>query len=490
MFKKFLWLEWKAFTRSASFGTNMALKIILGIVAAIYSIMFLFMSFGAYYGIREEMHKDPVTVVSRFLIYYFLVDMVIRALLQKVPVLNTRPLLSLPIKRSTIVNFVLGKSFFSFFTIVHLFIMVPFNIALLINGKDPLGAIFWSLGLWLLIYINNLLNLLMNDNDFVFIGFLGVLAGLGALHYYGYFDITHFTGVLYHSLYTTYYAILVPVAAFAGLYWYCHKYFSKKMYLDTGLKSKSEIASGKDYTFLNRFGKMGTFLKNDLRLILRNKRSKTTMVMSGLFIFYGLIFYTGAIEVYDNTPMKMFASIFVTGGFMFTFGQFVPSWDSSYYPLMMSQNIPYSQYIASKWWLMVTAVAVSTLICSFYLYFGVEVYLMILSGAIFNIGVNSLLVLLGGAYVKTPIDLASAKQAFGNKQAFNVKTLLISLPKMLLPMLLFSLGKILISPVAGFLFVTAAGLLGLVFRKAAFRGIERIYKSEKYDTIAAYKQKN
>jgi hypothetical protein len=40
------------------------------------------------------------------------------------------------------------------------------------------------------------------------------------------------------------------------------------------------------------------------------------------------------------------------------------------------------------------------------------------------------------------------------------------------------------------LFVTGAGLLGLIFRKAAFRAIERIYKTEKYDTIAAYKEKN
>lgn len=490
MFKKFLWLEWKSFTRSASFGVNMVIKIILGVLAVIYSIMFLFLSAGAYYGIKEELHQDPLVVVSKYLIYYFLADMVIRALLQKVPVLNTRPLLPLPIKRSTVINFVLGKTFLSFFCLLHVFLLVPFNIVLLIEGYDPVGVVFWWLGLWLLVYINNLANLLMGDNDFIFIIFVGILGALGASHYFGYFDVTLITGVLFHSLYSTYFAVLVPAGIFAGLFWYSHKFFSKKLYLDTGLKSKSEIADGREYTFLNRFGTMGTFLKNDLRLILRNKRSKTTVIMSVIFIFYGILFYSGGIEAYDNTPMKMFASIFVTGGFMMTFGQFVPSWDSSYYPLMMSQNIPYSQYIASKWWLMVVGVAFSTLICSFYLYYGVEIYLMILSGAVFNIGVNSLLVLLGGAYVKTPIDLASAKQAFGNKQAFNIKTFLISLPKLLLPMLLYTLGAKLISPLYGFIFVTAAGLLGLIFRKAAFKAIERIYKSEKYDTIAAYKQKN
>ncbi len=60
--------------------------------------------------------------------------------------------------------------------------------------------------------------------------------------------------------------------------------------------------------------------------------------------------------------MHIFAGIFVSGGFLFTFGQFVPSWDSSYYQLMMTQNIPYKGYLSSKWWLIVIATFVSTII--------------------------------------------------------------------------------------------------------------------------------
>jgi hypothetical protein len=115
--------------------------------------------------------------------------------------------------------------------------------------------------------------------------------------------------------------------------------------------------------------------------------------------------------------MHIFAGIFVSGGFLITFGQFVPSWDSSYYQLMM-QNIPYKGYLSSKWWLMVIATIVTTTIASFYLYFGVQVYLTIM-GAIYNIGVNSHLVLLWRVH-KTPIDLSSGKGPLGQK-AFNIK---------------------------------------------------------------------
>ena len=115
--------------------------------------------------------------------------------------------------------------------------------------------------------------------------------------------------------------------------------------------------------WLDRFGKGSTFLKNDLKLILRNKRSKTTVFMSVLFLFYGLLFFGNAIEVYDGPFWRMFAAVFVSGGFLFSFGQFVPSWDSAYYPLMMTQNIRYKEYLRSKWLLVVIATGISAILC-------------------------------------------------------------------------------------------------------------------------------
>ena len=226
-------------------------------------------------------------------------------------------------------------------------------------------------------------------------------------------------------------------------------------------------------------------------MIMRNKRPRGTVIASVIFIFYGLLFFSNGIDIdaYKNPAMQVFGGIFVSGGFLLNFGQFVPSWDSSYYQLMMSQNISYREYLKSKWWLMVIFTIVSTLVATFYLYFGWKVYLLILVGAIYNIGVNSHLVLLGGAYNKTAIDLTASK-AFGQKQAFSFKNLLIAIPKILVPMVLYALGYFTFSPEVGCLLVAIAGILGFAFRDKMFTMIEKIYKSEKYATIAAYKQRN
>ena len=488
MFKHFIWLEWKSFLRSASFGTNLAMKIIMGLVAVYFLACFAIMGTAAFF-ILEDMEYEPLQTVNKFMIYYFAMDLMIRYFLQKMPVMNIRPLLTLPIKKGTIVHFSLGKTALSFFNWTHALFFIPFTVVLLAKGYGY-QAILWNIAMFALVYFNNFINILINNKDAVFYSVLAVFAGLGLTQYYNIFDITAYTQPFFQGMYDTNYLFLLSIILLVAAYYFSFQYFKSNLNLDEGLAKKSEVAQTENYTWLEQFGTLGTFLKNDIRLLRRNKRSKTTLIMSVMFIFYGLLFFTGSIEAYDNPAMKVFAAIFVSGGFLFTFGQFIPSWDSAYYQLLMSQNIPYKEYIKSKWWLMVIGTVISTLLASFYIYFGVHTYLIVVVAAIFNIGVNSHLVMLGGAFVKTPIDLTTSKQAFGDKQAFNVKTMLIAIPKMVLPMILYAAGYYLFSPNIGLLFVALAGVIGFMFRNYMFTKIEKIYKSEKYATIAAYKQKS
>jgi hypothetical protein len=488
MFKHFIKLEWKSFFRSASFATNLALKIIMGLGALYFMVCFAILGSAVFFILKEE-GLEPLSTINTYIIYYLVGDLIMRWLIQKMPVTNIKPLLTLPIKRSTIVHYSLGKTAISFFNIIHAFFFLPFTIVLLIEGYGY-QAILWHLAMMALIYTNNFLNVIINNKDIVFYPLVAIVASLGLAQYYQFFNITEYTKPFFQGMYDTNYLFLIPILLLIITYYFSFNFFKNDLNLDTGLAKKSAEARTEDLTWLNQFGTLGTFLKNDIKLLKRNKRSRTTVFMSFLFVFYGFFFFTNSIEAYNNPVMHVFAGIFVSGGFLFTFGQFVPSWDSAYYQLMMSQNISYRQYLNSKWWLMVIATIISTVIASFYLYFGWQTYMLIVVGAIYNIGVNSHLVLLGGAFVKTPIDLTMANKAFGDKQAFNMKTMLISLPKLLVPMLLYAAGYYLFSANIGFLFVAIAGILGFALRNTVFSKIEKIYKTEKYATIAAYKQKN
>lgn len=461
------------------------------VIGALWLIgSFLLLGFGAYFIIEEHLKMEPFEVVNKALLYYIVFDSAFRYFLQKMPVMNIKPLMYLPIKRNAIVNFAIGKTMISFFNLLHAFFFIPFSIVLIMQGFPAIQVIAWYLAILGLVFCNNFINIFINNKDTVFYAVVGVVVVLIGLQYFGVFDLTSYTAPVFKAFYAIPYLAIIPIILAVVFYKLAFTYFKKNLYLDAGLSSKHDTAATEDYSWLDRFGSLSTFLKNDIKLLKRNKRSKMTMFMSVVFIFYGLLFFTNAVEAYDGPFWRIFAGIFVSGGFLFTFGQFVPSWDSAYYPLMMSQNIRYKAYLESKWYLMVFATLISTVVAVFYLYWGWQAYAAVVVGAAYNIGVNSHLVLLGGAYIKTPIDLTTSKKAFGDKQAFNAKTMLLTIPKLLLPMGIYAAGHFTLGEGFGFALVAIFGLAGLLFKNKVFSLIEKIYKSEKYKTLAAYKQNN
>ena len=317
--------------------------------ALYFMAIFLGLGVGAFYIIERGGWGDPLEVVNQFMVYYLVADLNFRYMLQKMPVTNIRPLLYLPIKKNQVVVYSLGKTVISFFNWSHAFFLLPFSIVLLIEGYSTVGVVCWHLGIMALIFCNNFINVLVNNKDQIFYALLGSIIVLGVSQYYQWFSITDHTAPFFNALYRLPWTVGVPWILLVLLSGVAFRYFRNHMYLDAGLSGKESVAKTEDYVWLNRFGNLGTFLKNDIKLIKRNKRPRTAVIMSFFFIFYGLLFFTGGIEAYDGPVWKIFAGIFISGGFLFSFGQFVPSWDSSYYPLMMSQNIRYREYLTSKW---------------------------------------------------------------------------------------------------------------------------------------------
>jgi hypothetical protein len=230
-------------------------------------------------------------------------------------------------------------------------------------------------------------------------------------------------------------------------------------------------------------GDVAPFIKNDIRLIWRNKRTKTVFLMSFLFLFYGLIFYTQ--ETYQKMPaMLMFASLFITGGFTLNYGQFIPAWDSAHYKMLMSQSFRYRKFLESKWVLMVAMTTILYFLSFPYLYFGTDIFLMITAGAIFNIGFNSLFLLYAGSFNRKRIDLT--KGGFGNTQGTSATQFLVIIPLMLFPMLLFWIFDKFVGYNSGFIVVAAVGIISLLLRNYAMNFIEKKYIKDKYVMINAF----
>lgn len=489
MFTRFLSLEWKQFSRSSYFTKGIVIKIFLILGALYFAGLALALGAGGFFIIKESLSgTDPLVFVNNFLIFWFLFDLCIRYFMQQLPVMNIKPFMLLPVKRSSVIKFLLAKSVVSFFNFLVLFLFIPFSVVLYLQGYPPMQVVSWCLSIILFSFSMNFLNFLLNKNNRVFYPLVFTLVILGALQYFGIFRVTEITGVFFNALYNLPYLIVVPLGLLIFLFWVNYQYIRNSFYLDGAISKKIKEVKTNDLSWINRFGAIAPFLKNDIKLIIRNARPKQVLLMSFLFLFYGLIFYTQ--KTYQNMPAFLaFASIFVTGGFLLSFGQLVPSWDSEYYKLLMSQNIPYRKYLESKWYLMVFAVGISFILSTPYLYFGWRIFGMITAGAIFNMGLNSFITLFGGALNRVPVELNVKAKAFSNTQGFNPTQLLIALPKMLGPILIFYIPYKFLSFEAGLIALALSGVLGLVFKNFFLNKIENVYQKGKYKTIAAFNEK-
>ncbi len=488
MFVKFLKLEIKSFFRGTSVGVNLAMKVLrfLGIISIIaYCIGAGFLAF---FYVREEMKQDPVVIVSKFMIFLWLADLICKYLLQQMSTQNIKPFLTLNIPKKTLVNYMLIKTFLSPFSWMNSFFLVTFTGICLFSGYGFISILCWFIALSLLFYLNNFINILVNnrENIAISVGVLfAVIAGLG---YYDIIPVLEYSKQFFYSFYNQPYLCLLAAAVFAGLWWICFRYIYREFYLDQGLEAKKTFGKTENIAFLNKYGAIGSFINNDIKMLRRNKVTKGVLIGSFMFIFYGLLMFSS--PIYKTPYMMMLMGLFVTGGFQFLFGQRVPSFDSSYYPLMMTLNVPYKEYLKAKWWLMIIVTAGSMVVALFYAIISWEVYFSFFAAGLYNIGVNSQLTLWSGAYSKTQIDLNSKEKVMGQKNSFNMKSLLLLIPKMLLPIAVFGAAKYFFGMTVAVISIAFLGLIGFFLREKIFNIIVKQYKIEKYSTLDAFTAKN
>ena len=488
MILHFLKLEWKQYFRSSYWQKGIGMKILMVFIALYFIISFLAIGVGGYFLLKKEYpEKDPLQIVNSFLVFAILGDLIFRYLMQKLPVMNIKPMLILPIKKNTLVHYVLGKSAFSFFNFMALFFYVPFSIVLIKEGYNITGVLGWFLAMLFIIQTVNFLNFLVNKNNIAFWIIAIATTSLIALQKFEILDITIYSQQLFDTIVANPLLCLIPLALVGILYFLNYQQLRNKVYLDDAVATITEEANSTDLSWANKFGDVAPFIKNDIRLIWRNKRTKTVFLMSFLFLFYGLIFFTNPVYEEKMPAFLIFAALFITGGFALNYGQFIPAWDSSHYKMLMSQNIKYRKFLESKWFLMVAMTAILYFLSIPYLYFGLDIFLMITAGAIFNIGFNSLFLIYAGSFNRKRIDLD--KGGFSNMQGTSATQFLIIIPIMGIPMLLFYIFSKLVGFNAGIIAIAAVGLIGILFKNYFMDLIEKKYLRDKYAAIHAFDQK-
>ncbi len=488
MFKHFVSLQWKSFFRSSNLGKSLALKLLLGFFAVYMMVTFAGLG-AALFFILKKIYPDvdPMLALSGYMLYWVLIELFVRYFMQKLPVMDVRPMLINPIKKSSITHYILAKSGFSGYNFMALFMAVPFTIVLLMHGYPPLNVLVWLFAVICIVLTINYTNFIINKSDRVLVLLGTLILTLYALEYFDVFPIKEYAGKLFYKLYQNPFLAVVPLGCAIGAYLIDYNFLRNRLYLDASLKKKTKEAVTSDLSWTKRFGDIAPFLRLDLKLIWRNKRTKMQVFLSLAMILYGLIFY--GMDAYGETStIYLFVGIFMTGIFLSNFGQFIPAWDSEYYGMMMSQNIPLRKYLESKAALIYVSVVVMFLLSIPYVYFGWKALAINFSCALYNLGVNVPVILFFGSFNKKRIDLS--KSAIGNTQGISATQFLVMLPLMVVPCLIYFGLKMLVTFEVAVSVLAIMGILGFAFRKPLLDIVTEAYRKKKYGMIAGFKERN
>ena len=483
--------EWKSFWRSRSAGKSLAVQIFLGFIG-LYLLM-VAISVGIFLKTFIEKGfsgQDTVLVFCGFILYYFFVDILFRFFVQELPTLSIQPYLGQNIRRSQLIQFLNVRSIFNFFNLLPLLLFLPFTIVTITAKYGAAASASFFISIFALTLFNHFLVLFIKRktivNSWWLVIFFVVIAVLGLCDYFKLFSLSHVSTVVFSKFLFHPWLCIVPIAMAVLSYFNNYRFLYKNLYLED-IERKSKRKEGADYTFLDRFGTIGELIAVDVKLLLRNKRPRSMLMLSTVFLFYGFIFYKPQYLTNGDWGFILVGAIIITGLFIMNYGQFLFAWQSSHFDGLMSSNLHVRTYIKSKFLLLIAVSTIIFLLSALYGFMAWQIVLIQMAAFLYNIGINMVIVAYFATRSYKAIDI-DRKAAF-NYQGTSAAQWLYMVAVMIVPAAIYLPFALLINKWAGIAALGIAGLISLLLQDWWIGILTKEFFKRKYLILQGFREK-
>ena len=484
--------ELKDFWRSKNTGKSIAIRIVLGLV-----ILYLFANLfilGLFLDtILEKVFPKDDLVISfcGLILLYYLVDLFMRLQLQELPTLRVQPYLQLPVKRNALIQYLAFTALLSIFNLWPFVLFAPFIIKIIATDSGPLVSAAFIVSLAGLTIFNNYLSLYIkrksNLNGWVFLISAATIILIGLSDFYLHlFSIRKLSFLFFGNLITHPLLAVLPVLGGLIMYYINFLYLKQNLYLEELSRKTASYKSSTEYPLLSRFGSVGDLAANEIKLILRNKRSRSALIMGMFILLYGLIIYTNP-SFKNGDSMKIFVSMLMAGIFIINYGQFMFSWQGPHFDGLLVSRISFSDFIKAKY-LLFTLISTFFLVLTIpYMYFGWKILLIQLIMYLWNIGVNTTMVLFFANRNYKRIDLS--RGAAFNWEGISGNQWILSFPLMITPFLIYAPFALLGHANIGLGLLAFTGLIGVFTRNFWIRQLETDFYTKRYKIAEGFRNK-
>jgi hypothetical protein len=492
MISTFFKHELKAFWRSKNTGKNLAVRIVMALLILYLLLCVVFIGFVLDKVLEKAFpHDGLILSFCGIILFYFLAELFSRLQLQELPTLRVQPYLQLPIKRNAIVGYLALTALFSVFNLWPVVLFFPFVFKVIWHNAGAITALAFVVSILGLSILNNYLALYIkrkaNLNGWVFLIAAAILIFIGMADLKWHLISIRNISYLFFGNLIKYPALaLVPAALGAGMYYLNFAYLKQNLYLEELSSKKAKHKSSTEYPILNYFGETGDLVANEIKLILRNKRPRSALVMSLFFLCYGLFFYPN--PAFKNMDaFKIFVGMFMTGIFIINYGQFMYSWQAAHFDGLMVKKISFANFLRGKYLLFTAVSTVAFLLTIPYVYFGWHVVLIHFIMYLWNLGVTVNIVLYFANRNAKRIDLS--KGASFNWEGVGATQLILSFLLLLPPLIIYIPFKYLGLDDIGLAFIAAVGLTGILTREYWIKLLEADFYKRKFTVLEGFRNK-
>lgn len=480
-------------TRSASYARSLLTGILLvgfGILLLSYVLV---MGIALKPIIVQVLGKEnAILFLNGILIYFFLFEIIYRYFVQGLPVLELESLLHLPISKSWIIRFLLIRSFISPITLIPMLLFTPFAVTEIAEAKGNSGAISWLALLllsswsvhWFMLWFKQRFE---DSLAGVFIIFLVFLVGAGSA-YFGFYNIGEIFQPVFSFALVSYIPALLMLLVFLGTYFLCFSYYRQHAYLEDLTQDEDVKYASQSLGLFSRFGQVGEMADLEWKLIIRHKKSRSYLMLSGFFLLYGFIFYANPAYQSEEgfSYMFIFVGSFITGVFMLQYGQLFLSWNSASFDFFLNKKNGVESLVRGKYLLFIAISCLCFVISVPYVYFGWEILLIHLATFIFNVGITIHMVVFMALWKPQPMDLN--KGGMFNYEGIGVTQFLMVIPLMVAPYAVFLPFAVFIDDYAGLAALGIIGALGIFgYKPLAKRSVQRVLDN-KYEISSSFRQ--
>lgn len=488
LFLHYLWQT----IRAPGYYKNLIVNIFVGLMA-LYLLVILVMMGLFLPDFLMEIAPDYIItdLIYGSLIYAVFAMLMLRYIMQPLSKLNIESYQILPVKRDTLVNYLILKPLLNPLNYIALCFVIPFYIKTIYPALGVASFFRFLIITIFLIWFNTLMApLLKRKFSNIFVGialFLMIGGAMFAIEYFNIFYLfelsQNINRLLINRPFLWIFMILISlIAFFLNKLFFAYNYYPESF----ERKSKKRDAELHKFTFIERFGKIGEIISLEIKLVLRHKRTKSTLNMAFFFLLYGLMFYTNPMYK-EKIEWLLFVAVFVTGTGMLMFGQWIINWDGSHFDFLMTRDIDTRTYIKANYTLMLALCIVSFILTTPYFLFGRQIILYHLVALVYNVGVNIYVYLFAATLNTQRLDLS--KRSSMNMQGVSFKNYIVLIPLLVIPIGLIKLFAIFSAINIALIIITLMGLIGIVFREQLLKMIEKQFLRRKYTLCTGFRKK-